>query len=269
MKLPIYDLEGKKSGEIDVGQSLSSPVRSDIITRCFLAEQALTRQPYGTDWFAGKRTSAHYHGERGTRYSMMNKEMARLRRIHGNQGYLSMTARFSPQAIKGRAAHPPKSEKNWLIKVNKKERMLGLISSLAASSDKSIILNKGYVLPENLNYYPIIVEDRLEKIKNTKEAVNLFRKLGFEKEMERSSQKKVRAGKGKSRGRKYKKKAGPLVIVKDDKGASKSIKNIAGFDCVLSKDLSVSKLSPGGHPGRLVILTESAMKELLGVINKL
>lgn len=267
MKIPIYSLEGKKSGEIDVGQALSKPVRTDVITRCFLAERALTRQPYGTDYYAGKRTSAHYHGERGTRYSMMNKEMARLRRIHGNQGYLSMTARFSPQATKGRAAHPPKPQKIWETKVNKKERLLALISCLSASSDKSIISNRGYRLPETITSYPIVIEDKLEQIKSTKEIVDLLTKLGLEKELDRSSEKKVRAGKGKSRGRKYKKKTGPLVVIKDDKGVLKSVRNIAGFDCVLSKKLSVSELSPGGHPGRLTIFTESAMKEIVSMIN--
>lgn len=267
MKLPIYSLEGKKSGEIDVGLSFSNPVRTDIITKCFLAERSLLRQPYGTDYFAGKRTSAHYHGERGTRYSMMNKEIARLRRIHGNQGYLSMTARFSPQATKGRAAHPPKPEKVWETKINKKERILALISALSASAEKSFILSRGYRLPESLVAYPIVIEDKLEQVESTKEIISLITKLGLEKELERSAEKKVRAGKGKSRGRRYKKKVGPLFVIKDDKGILKSSRNIPGFDCVLSKNLTVSALSPGGHPGRLTIFTESALKEIIQLVN--
>ena len=263
MKLPVYNLEGKQSGEIDVGQSLSMPIRLEVINRCFLAEQSLLRHPYGTDYFAGKRTSAHYHGERGTRYSMMNKEMARLRRIHGNQGYLSMTARFSPQAVKGRAAHPPKSEKVWTLKVNKKERNLGLLSSLSASSNKSLVINRGYKIPENLTVFPIVVDDRLQEIKNTKQLKNVLLSFGLENEMARSSEKKVRAGGGKSRGRRYKKKKGPLIIVKEDKGLLKAARNLAGFDSSLSKNLTVTMMAPGGQPGRLLILTKSALQDLM------
>lgn len=266
MKLPVYNLEGKKSGEIDVGDALSKPVRVEVINRCFLAEQSLLRQPYGTDYWAGKRTSAHYHGERGTRYSMMNKEMARLRRIHGNQGYLSMTARFSPQATKGRAAHPPKPEKVWTLKVNKKEAALGLASSLSASSNKIFVSSRGHLVAGDM-VLPIVVEDRVEGIKNTKQIRSLFVGLGLGKEIERAGKKKVRAGKGKRRGRRYQKKKGPLFIVKQDNGVVKAIRNLAGFDATESKKLSVSMLSPGGRPGRLAIFTQSALQELLDSLN--
>ncbi len=262
MKLPVYSLEGKRAGEIDVGQAFSSPIRMEIINRCFLAEQSLLRQAYGTDYFAGKRTSAHYHGERGTRYSMMNKEMARLRRIHGNQGYLSMTARFSPQAIKGRAAHPPKPEKVWKLKVNKREKILGLLSSLSAVSNKTFILNRGYKVPENFSVFPIIVDDKIEEIKNAKDLKSVLISFGLENELKRSSTKKVRAGKGKARGRRYKKKTGPLLIVKEDKGISKAAANLAGFGFSIANKLNVSMLAPGGQPGRLAILSKSAAEEL-------
>ena len=265
MKLPVYNLEGKKASEIDIGEALSKPVRLDIINRCVLAEQSFLRQPYGSDYWAGKRTSAHYHGERGTRYSMMNKEMARLRRIHGNQGYLSMTARFSPQAIKGRQAHPPKPEKVWLLKVNKREKILGLLSSLSATSDKSLVSGRGHLAVDMV--FPIVVEDKLEGVKNTKNLVDLITNLGLAKEIERASVKKVRAGSGKNRGRRYKKKVGPLVVVKEDKGILKAVKNLAGFDGTVSTKLSVSMLAPGGQPGRLAIFTQSALQELLTSLN--
>ena len=260
MKLAVYNLEGKKSGEVDVGQAFSKPVRLDVINRCFLAEQASLRQPYGSDPLAGKRTSAHYHGERGTRYGMMNKEMARLKRIH-NQGYMNMTARFSPQAIKGRQAHPPKAWKVWEQKVNKKEKLLGLFSCLAAAADKNFVSGRGHRIAEALTF-PIIVEDKLEEISNTKKLKQFMLSLGLKDEMERIKEKKIRAGKGKNRGRRYKRKTGPLVIAKQDKGVSKAVNNLPGFDFSLPNKLSVSLLAPGGHPGRLTILTKSAAEEL-------
>jgi len=261
MKLPVYNLEGKHSGEVEAGEIFSMPVRLDLITRCFLAEQAALRHPYGTDPLAGQRTSAHYHGERGYRYGMMNKEMARGKRIH-NQGYLNMTARFMPHAIKGRMAHPPKAEKIWYQKVNKKERLLAIFSALSAISNKSLISSRGHKTA-NLTTFPIIIDDKLEELKNTKRLKTLLFSLGLEAELERSQEKKIRAGKGKTRGRKYRKKTGPLIVAKQDKGISKAVNNLPGFDFSLPNKLSVSLLAPGGQPGRLTIITKSAMEELI------
>src|SRR3989338_2015879 len=181
MKLPVYNLEGKHSGEVEAGEIFSMPVRLDLITRCFLAEQAALRHPYGTDPLAGQRTSAHYHGERGYRYGMMNKEMARGKRIH-NQGYLNMTARFMPHAIKGRQAHPPKAEKIWLQKVNRKEKLLGLLSSLSASADRSFISGRGHLFSASLTSFPIVMDDRFEEVKNTKKLKQIFLSLGLKED---------------------------------------------------------------------------------------
>lgn len=263
--MPVYSLEGKQTSEMDAGGVFSMPVRFEIINRCFLAEKSLLRHPYGTDYFAGKRTSAHYHGERGIRHSMMNKEMARLRRIHGT-GYLHMTARFSPQAIKGRAAHPPKPEKIWRLKVNKREKILGLVSSLSAASNRAFISNHGYLLPQNFPSFPIIVEDTLQEIKTAKQLKSILTAFGLKDEMERVSYKKIRAGKGKSRGRRYKKKTGPLIVVKEDKGISKAANNLPGFGFSVANKLDVSMLAPGGQPGRLIIISKSAAEELSNLI---
>src|SRR3989338_4855614 len=110
----IYDTTGNPLEEIKLPGVFSTPYRPDVIKRAVLAEQSAKRQPYGADPLSGKRTSAHYHGKRKYRWAMMNKEMARMSRIHGKVGSLHFTARFAPQAVKGRQAHPPKAEKIWL-----------------------------------------------------------------------------------------------------------------------------------------------------------
>lgn len=262
MKLPVYNIEGKHSGEIDVGEAFSKPVRVDIINRCFLSEQAALRQPYGTDPLAGQRTSAHYHGERGTRYAMMNKEMARGKRIH-NQGYLNLTARFMPHAVKGRRAHPPKAESIWLQKVNKKEKLAAIISAISASSSKSFISSRGHIIPSSISHFPIIVDDKVEDVKSTKNLISFILSMGFRDELKRVEWKKIRAGRGKCRGRKYKKKLGPIIVVGKIGSILKSVNNIPGFDCVEWNKLTVSMLAPGGQPGRLAIITKSAVENLL------
>jgi len=242
MKVPVYGLDGKEKGSLTLGKAFSLAVREDLIRRAFISEAK--RQPYGADPLAGKRTSAHYHGKRRYRHSMMNKEMARMKRIHG-QGFLNFTARFVPQAVKGRKAHPPKTEKIWEKKINRKEWTLGLLSALAATSRKDYVLYKGHA-----SSLPIVLEDRLHEVKKTKELIDVLGRIGLELE----ARKKIRAGRAKMRGRKNKKTRGPLIIV------TSHIPSPPGAEVRLLKDLTVSDLAPGGRAGRLCIWTESSIK---------
>lgn len=263
MKVPVYDLKGTVKGSLKVDRAFSKPVRSDLIKKAVLAEKSKTIQAYGADPLAGKRTSAHYHGRRGIRMSMMNREMARMKRIHGS-GFLHMRARFVPQSIKGIKAHPPKAGKNWVIKINKKERIRALLSAVSASSNKDMVEKRGHLI-EGVKHVPLVIEDRFQDMKKIKEVRETLKKLGLEKELERVKTKKVRAGKGKNRGRKYKLKKGPLFIVGKDDGIVKAGRNIAGVDVVEVSNLNVSMLAPGACPGRLCLWTESALKKIEGM----
>ncbi len=260
MKIPVYDLKGKVKAQITVAKAFRGPVRKDIIERAFLAERSKERQPYGTDPLAGKRTSAHYHGLRHYRYSMMNREMARMKRIH-NQGYLSFTARFVPQAVKGRRAHPPKVEKVWKIKVNKKERLRAILSAIAASAEKDTLLSRGHEL-NGVKNIPLIIDDSLQGVRKTKELAEILAAVGLKGELERVKKKKTRAGKGKTRGRRSRKRTGPLLIIREDKGVKMACSNIPGVEATTLKELSVSLLAPGGHPGRFCVWSKSALEEL-------
>jgi large subunit ribosomal protein L4e len=62
------------------------------------------------------------------------------------------------------------------------------------------------------------------------------------------------------RSRRYKQKKGPLIVVGKDEGIVKAARNIAGLDVALPKQLTVSMLAPGTHPGRLVVWTKSAIE---------
>ncbi|MGC8812751.1 MAG: 50S ribosomal protein L4, partial [Candidatus Aenigmatarchaeota archaeon] len=84
------------------------------------------------------------------------------------------------------------------------------------------------------------------------------------KEIERIKEKKIRAGKGKARGRKYKRKVGPLIVVTEDKGIGKAAKNLPGVEVCRVEKLSVEKLAPGASAGRLTIWTKSAIAKLGG-----
>ena len=257
-EISVYDLSGKEAGKVKLPEGFSDPVREDIIIKAVLAEMSQLRQPYGADQLAGKRTSAHYHGMRHYRYTMMNREIARMKRIH-TQGYLNLTARFVPQATKGRKAHPPKAEKVWKLKINKKERVKALLSAISATMNKDVVSARGHKV-DDIKHIPLIFADDFQKLKKSKDVLSVLEKFGFVKEIERCSERKIRAGRGKMRSRRYKQKKGPLIVVGKDEGIVKAARNIAGLDVALPKQLTVSMLAPGTHPGRLVVWTKSAIE---------
>lgn len=261
MKTNVLDLQGKALGEIELPEIFEEPVREDLIKRAVLAMQSNNRQPYGPDWMAGKRTSAHYHGYRRHRYTMMNREMARLPRLHGKTvPFLYFRAKFVPHATGGRAAHAPLPEKIWYTKINDKERMKAVRSAIAATAVKELVEGRGHRI-DKLSL-PIVVEDNIQRINKTKDVISFLVKIGLAHELERISERKIRAGKGKMRGRKYKTKVGPLFVITDDKGIGKAVKNIPGSHVCRVKNLSAEYLAPGTKPGRLTIFTKSAIERL-------
>jgi len=258
MKTKLFDAKGNEKEDVELPKVFGTRILPDVIQRAFLSIMSKLRQPYGPSYFAGNRSSAHYHGARHYRYTMMNKETARLTRIHGLVGYMTMTARNAPQARKGRKSHAPSIEKNWTELINKKEKKLAVRSALAASANIDIVKSKGH----RTDVSPMIFENDFENILKTKEVFNSLENSGLSKELERCGKRKVRAGKGKMRGRKYKTKKGPVIITSKQCNLLKSARNIQGVDVVIAKDVNALLLAPGAMAGRLTIITEDALKEL-------
>ncbi len=252
----VYDLEGKVVEKITLPKIFKTTYKPEVIKKAFLVIRSIRRQPYGADPLAGKRSSAHYHGKRHYRYTMMNREMARMPRIHGNVGFLSLTARVAPHVVKGRKAHSPKAEKKWAKKINAKEYLLALKSSIAASSVPELVKQR-----HSLEKSPIIFVDDFASLKKTKDVFSVLKTI-ISSELERCKIKKVRAGKGKMRGRRYKRKKGPLIIVPESSPLIKSAKNIPGIDVATLNNLDIELLAPGGQAGRILILTKSVLNEL-------
>lgn len=261
MKADVVDMQGKRKEQISLPKVFSEPVRADLIKRAVMSSQSNGRQSYGPNWMSGKKTSAHYHGYRRHRYTMMNREMARLPRLHGKTvGFLYHMAKFVPHAKSGRAAHAPLPEKEWSQKINDKERQKAIRSAIAATAVKELVQARGHRIGEM--QVPIVVEDALQSVKRTKDVAAFLASIGLEGEMERASEKRVRSGRGKSRGRKYQKKVGPLFVVADDMGIGKAARNIPGADVCRVSNLSAEYLAPGTKPGRLAIFTKSAVEKL-------
>ncbi len=248
MKVPVYNLEGAESGEIELPKIFETPVRRDLIRRAVLALRTSRLQPKGTDPLAGLRTTAESWG--------VGHGVARVARIKGG----SRAARVV-QAVGGRRAHPPKVEKIIRERINRKEKRLALLSALAATASKMFVEGRGHVVGEKA--LPIVVVDDLEGLEKTRQVRELLEKLGVWGDVERAKKgKRVRSGKGKMRGRRYKVPKSLLIVVGEDKGIVKAARNLPGVDVASADVLNVEHLAPGGEPGRLAIYTVSALKKL-------
>merc|ERR1719231_1063423 len=100
-------------------------------------------------------------------------------------------------------------------------------------------------------------------MQKTKDAVEMLKKVGCDEELTRVlDSKKVRAGKGKMRNRRYVMRRGPLVVYGEDNGIVRAMRNIPGVDTACVDRLNLLQLAPGGNFGRFVVFTEAALKRL-------
>jgi len=248
-KVNVYDLKGEVSGEKDLPEAFKAELRLDIIHRAVVAIEANRRQPYAPKPTAGMRHSVETWGK--------GRGVARVQRMKD-----SSTAAQSPNNVGGRRAHPPKVEKDMTKKVNKKEQALARMSALGATSDPELVRTRGHQFDEELTV-PVVVKDDLEELKTTKEAVEALDAIGVYDDVLRAANgKKIRAGRGKMRGRKYKTPRGPLVVLSEAAEGGRGLRNLPGVEVVTPKKLNTSLLAPGGARGRLMIVSEKALDEI-------
>ncbi len=250
IKANIYDLNGKVLEKIDLPEVFNTPYRPDIIRKSFNVLHSNKRQAYGAAPLAGARHSTASVGK--------GRGMSRVPRL--TQG---RTAALAPCVVGGRRAHPPKSERDWSEKINKKEKILARNSALAATADKEIVSKRGHQFNGKITL-PVIIDDEFEKIKKTKDIIKTLEKIGIYDDVLRSiNGKHIRAGKGKNRGRKYRTPKS-LLIVSTKNNLEKSSNNLCGVDIKKPNELNIEYLAPGGDAGRLTLMTKSALSQLGG-----
>ena len=259
--MKILDLSGKESGKKELPKQFKEDIRPDLIKRAFLAIQSHKRQPYGSAPEAGKRASAKLSRRRHNYRGAYGHGISRVpRKILSRSGTrFSWVGAVAPHMVGGRRAHPPKADKIIEQKINKKERRKAIRSAISATVDKEIVAERGHALPKE---YPFIVDKNIESLKKASEVKKILKDLGLEKELARAEKKTIRAGKGKSRGRKYKKRKGPLIVVSKSCSLMKSAKNIPGIDIEEVKNINVELLAPGSAIGRLTLWSEEAITKL-------
>lgn len=252
----IFDLQGESTGNVTLPQVFSTPLRPDVIKRAVLSIQSSRLQPQGRDPMAGKRTTAE---SRGT-----GSATARVPRIKGGSG----RAAFAPSTVKGRQPHPPRAEKKIVKNIPKKEAKLALYSAIAATAQKETVASRGHSI-EAIADIPLVVDDAIESLTRAKEVEEALTKLGVIADVVRVREsRKIRAGKGKRRGRKMKQAVGPLIVVVNNKGLADAASNVPGVEVTTVTNLNTEMLAPGTHPGRLTLWTNGAIETLGKVYSK-
>jgi large subunit ribosomal protein L4e len=245
MDATIHDLDGDDAGTLELPDVFGTAYRPDLIERAVAAAQANRKQAYGADPYAGLRTPAESFGS-GRGMAHVPRENGRARRV--------------PHTVSGRKAHPPKAEKDQGKDINDKERKLAIRSAIAATADAELVADRGHEFDDDVEL-PLVVSDEFETLVKTREVVALLESLGVHADIERSDEnKKVKAGRGKTRGRKYTRPKSILFVTTDE--PSKAARNLPGADVVTADNVSAEDLAPGTHAGRLTLYTESAIEEV-------
>ena len=245
----IYNLQGKPTSKITLPPVFDTSFRPDVIKRAVLAAQSNRRQPQGRDPMAGKRTTAE---SRGT-----GSGISRVPRIKGGG-----RAKFAPSTVGGRQPHPPTAQKKIVKHVPKKESRLALRSAIAATASKATVKSRGHRIA-SVPHIPLVVTDEIAELKRTKDVEETLTCLGLADDVTRvRDSRRIRAGKGKRRGRKMKQAIGPLIVITEDRGLGAAAANVPGVNVALVDELNAELLAPGTHAGRLTVWSLSAIEQL-------
>lgn len=147
-------------------------------------------------------------------------------------------------------------------------RRFATASAIAASSVPALLLARGHrisTVPE----IPLVIDSKTFEgaaIVKTSAAVALLKAIGAGPDVVKvQKSRKLRAGKGKMRGRRYRQRRGPLIVYNPDndgKELMRAFRNIPGVETSSVFALSLLQLAPGGHLGRFIIWTSSAFAAL-------
>ena len=248
-RVHLLSLDGKPGASVTLPLAFSSPVRTDLIQRAVVAAQSHRRQPYGSSPTAGLRHSVEWSGK--------GRGVARTPRLMD-----SMRGAQAPNTVGGRPTHPPRVERIWAKKINRKERLLAFEAALAATRDAKLAAVRGHTVPPTL-HLPVVVEDPVEEIRKTEDARVLLERLKLWEDVERARAgvHLKASGRARRRGR-VRRSPRSLLVVTSGPGKALGFRNLAGVDVVPARRLATEDLAPGGAAGRLTVFSRAAVESL-------
>src|SRR6056297_1001809 len=219
MKAKVLDLQGKEKNKIELPGCFSEKIREDVVSKILEAKKF--KQPYAPSPVAGRQHSAsgiliHRRKVWKSQYGRgMSRVPRKIMMVRGSQ--FNWEGATSPNTKGGRRAHPPKVEAiQKRLKINKKELQLAIKSALSATANPEKISEKYSSLKSKKLDAPFIVESKITEQKVKDILASIKKTLGQEAYETVEKKKKIRSGRGKLRGRRYKSNAGLLVVVGND-----------------------------------------------------
>jgi len=255
MNTSIFDLKGNEQSKIDLPEIFNFPYRPEIIKKVYVNMDSHHYQEQGRYPAAGEIVSAE---SRNTGLGI-----ARLARAKGEGFSRAGQAAGVGGVRKGRLAHPPESWKVIYKKINKKEKLIALYSSISSTSIEQLTKNRGHIV-NNIKSFPLIVTNEIENIQKTKDLFQVLKSLGVEDDLTRVENSiKKRSGKSKRRGRSNRIGKSAIIIVGNPDSPLLNLNDsLPGINIKFIKDLSVLDFAPGCKPIRLAIFSNGAIDKL-------
>ncbi|KAI9220869.1 ribosomal protein L4 domain-containing protein [Blastocladiella britannica] len=245
---------GAKASSLPLPAVFSAPIRPDVVAAVYKNVAKNKRQAYAVSVKAGHQTSAESWGT--------GRAVARIPRVGGSGTHRAGQAAFGNMCRGGRMFAPTKVWRRWHVRTNVNEKRFAVVSALAASALPALVMARGHRI-ERISEVPLVIDDAAESLTKTKDAVTLLRKLRAYDDVKKViHSKKLRAGLGKLRNRRFTQRRGPLVVYGNDNGIVRAFRNLPGLELAHVSRLNLLQLAPGSHLGRFVIWTASAFAQL-------
>ena len=253
MKSQLYDINGNKKADIALPSLFETPLRLDLVGKYFEAEKFDIMHSYSTWEESGKRHSGsgRISHRRHKWRSAYGKGVSRVpRKIlwrRGTQFYFVGTEVSSARG--GRVSHPPKGI-HTPRKINKKEKTFAFNVALASTFNAKAISER-YSSLGSEKITSLVIESLPSK---TKDILSTMKKMFGEVYTKLIKNRTIRAGIGKTRGRKYKSNAGILIVT-----GTKEVQRFKGLDVKAFSQLTIADLYP---LGRITLYTKQALDEI-------
>jgi large subunit ribosomal protein L4e len=250
----VWNGTEKSVEQVPLPAVLTAPIRQDIVQFVHSNIAKNRRQPYSVSEAAGHQTSAISWGT--------GRAVARIPRVSGSGTHRAGQGAFGNMCRGGRMFAPTKIWRRWHRKVNINTKRFAVASALAASAVPALVMARGHRI-EGVNEIPLVISNESVKdINKTKDAVAFLKSIhAFDDVQHVKDTKKIRAGKGKARNRRYVLRRGPLVIYNEKGTVLRALRNLPGVEFAQVGKLNLLDLAPGGHLGRFVIWTKDAFEK--------
>lgn len=256
----IYDADtGEKTNKqpILLPKVCTSPLRPDIVRYIHRLIMLNSRVPHAPKRGAGFGTAAESWGT--------GRAVARIPRVPGGGTHRAGQGAFGNMCRGGPMSHPIMLYRRWGRKIPKREKRNAVCSSIAASCIPALVMAHGHKI-DQVPEVPLVITDNVMEKSKTRQVKEMLGKLGCAEELEKVNKSiKQRAGKGKSRNRRWRRKKGVLIVYHTDGPPPpllKGARNLQGCEVANATRLNLLDMAPGGLMGRFVIWTEGAFNHL-------